>query len=39
MASLFINLTATFFTGDGNKFKEVRVYMAGENTLDHANQT
>ena len=28
-----------FFTSDGDKFNEVRVYMAGENTLDHANQT
>ena len=28
-----------FFTSEGGKFNEVRVYMAGENTLDHANQT
>ena len=26
-----------FFTCEGDKFKEVRVYMAGENTLDHPN--
>ena len=24
-----------FFTSDGDLFSEVRVYMAGENTLDH----
>ena len=28
-----------FFTSEGGKFNEVRVYMAGENTLDHANPT
>ena len=28
-----------FFTSERGKFNEVRVYMAGENTLDHANQT
>ena len=28
-----------FFTSKSGKFNEVRVYMAGENTLDHANQT
>ena len=27
------------FTLKGNKFSEVRVYMSGENTLDHANQS
>ena len=26
-----------FFTSERGKFNEVRVYMAGENTLDHAN--
>ena len=26
-----------FFTLEGNKFSEVRVYMAGENTLDRAD--
>ena len=30
---------SNFFTSEGGKFSEVRVYMAGENTLDHANQT
>ena len=28
-----------FFTSERGKFNEVRVYMAGENTLDHANPT
>ena len=28
-----------FFTSKRGKLNEVRVYMAGENTLDHANQT
>ena len=28
-----------FFTAKGNKFSEVRVYMSGENTLDHANRS
>ena len=28
-----------FFTVKGNKFSEVRVYMSGENTLDHANRS
>ena len=28
-----------FFTFEGNKFSEVRVYMAGDNTLDNANKS
>lgn len=28
-----------FFTCRDNKFIEVRVYMSGENTLDHANRS
>ena len=35
---LIYKSNCNFFTSEGNKFKEVRVYMAGDNTLDHSDK-
>ena len=35
--SLVYKSNCNFFTANNGKFTEVRVYMAGENTLDHNN--